>query len=329
MKTMLLLLVVGTLAAPGTIFIITEEPGIVNHKEQWKEDLNGNGPYSIMTASPRFIFTDSFEAALLEWRGFNGVAKSGLSHFDVQMKIDRFYDPDVDVETMVMPFWQNYLMNTTETSDSFHPTRNAIYFFRVRAVDNNGRTEDWTELWDTFVIGFDRDVEKKSDESVLDRLIDVLEYIDSQLVEIPENPEGVLDRTIDRLKQIEDARDEIQGTIKNIRENMPPVAEAGEDINEHICYKPYDYEDNREWVEQRGWKDPYPLVEFNASASYDPDGEIIQYIWDFGDGVKGYGEQTSHTYINPGEYKVTLTVVDEHWAYDKDTLVCVIDEVIF
>lgn len=329
LKTLLLLLVVGILAAPGTLFIIAEEPGIVNHKEQWKDDLSENNPYSVMTASPRVIITNSYEAALLQWRGFDGVDGSGLSHFDIQMKIDYYYDPAVDYRMEVMPYWQDYLMNTTETCDSFHPTSNAIYYFRVRAVDNNGNAGEWTEFWDTFVIGFGWETGNKPDEGILDRLIGVLEYIESQTVEIPENPDGILDRTIDRLKQVQEVRDELTGKINGIRENWPPVADAGEDINEHICFKPYDDENTREWVEQRGWKDPYPEVEFNASASYDIDGDIILYIWDFGDGTIGYGEQTSHTYINTGEYEVILTVVDNDWASDQDTLLCEIDEVIF
>lgn len=58
-------------------------------------------------------------------------------------------------------------------------------------------------------------------------------------------------------------------------------------------------------------------VFFNAQASTDTDGTIINYAWDFGDGVTGSGRTTNHTYSNAtGEttYTVTLTVKDDKGA---------------
>ncbi len=49
---------------------------------------------------------------------------------------------------------------------------------------------------------------------------------------------------------------------------------------------------------------------FDASGSYDPDGAIQSYVWDFGDGTTYSGAIVVHTYENPGEYTVTLTVTD-------------------
>ena len=37
------------------------------------------------------------------------------------------------------------------------------------------------------------------------------------------------------------------------------------------------------------------LVLFNGSSSYDRDGEIIPYTWDFGDGHTGSGMLVGHT----------------------------------
>src|SRR5690606_3997177 len=55
-------------------------------------------------------------------------------------------------------------------------------------------------------------------------------------------------------------------------------------------------------------------VSFDASGSEDPDGEIVSYEWDFGDGNSGEGAVVSHTFEEPGSYEVTLTVTDDRSA---------------
>jgi PKD repeat protein len=44
--------------------------------------------------------------------------------------------------------------------------------------------------------------------------------------------------------------------------------------------------------------------------SYDDDGEIVHYKWDFGDGTTGEGENPFHYYEKEGKYFVELTVTD-------------------
>jgi parallel beta-helix repeat protein len=52
-------------------------------------------------------------------------------------------------------------------------------------------------------------------------------------------------------------------------------------------------------------------ISFNGSQSYDPDGTIIFYRWNFGDGSSQILDiAPEHTYFDPGVYTVTLTVVD-------------------
>ncbi|MCK5291474.1 MAG: right-handed parallel beta-helix repeat-containing protein [Thermoplasmata archaeon] len=64
----------------------------------------------------------------------------------------------------------------------------------------------------------------------------------------------------------------------------------------------------------------YWPVDFDGTGSYDQDGSIIEYAWDFGDGSpKGYGETTNHTYSGAGIYNVTLKVTDNNGASDNDT----------
>jgi chitodextrinase len=51
------------------------------------------------------------------------------------------------------------------------------------------------------------------------------------------------------------------------------------------------------------------IVQFDASHSSAPPGETLAgYHWDFGDGSKGDGESTTHTYEKGGSYQATLTV---------------------
>lgn len=62
------------------------------------------------------------------------------------------------------------------------------------------------------------------------------------------------------------------------------------------------------------------IVYFNASASYDSDGTIQRYTWDFGDGATARGKTTTHQF-DVGEFlsktfTVSLTVVDNEGAHD-------------
>ena len=51
-------------------------------------------------------------------------------------------------------------------------------------------------------------------------------------------------------------------------------------------------------------------IEFSDS-SYDPDGNIASWSWDFGDGSTASAQNPTHKYSSPGTYTVTLTVFDD------------------
>lgn len=51
-------------------------------------------------------------------------------------------------------------------------------------------------------------------------------------------------------------------------------------------------------------------AKFDASKTFDTDGEKLSFRWDFGDGRRSYKKRTYHRYLEKGDYEVTLTVSD-------------------
>jgi len=62
-------------------------------------------------------------------------------------------------------------------------------------------------------------------------------------------------------------------------------------------------------------------VLFDASDSYDSDGMIASYEWDFGDNQTGSGKIISHSYQSQGNYSVSLTVTDDEGDKQIKTMV--------
>ncbi|MCS6903744.1 MAG: PKD domain-containing protein, partial [Candidatus Bipolaricaulota bacterium] len=60
-------------------------------------------------------------------------------------------------------------------------------------------------------------------------------------------------------------------------------------------------------------------VTFDGSASKDPDGKIVSYLWDFGDGQTAQEIIVTHAFQKDGEYDVTLQVTDDRGASSQLT----------
>jgi hypothetical protein len=60
------------------------------------------------------------------------------------------------------------------------------------------------------------------------------------------------------------------------------------------------------------------VIDFNGSASYDPDGLLIRYKWSFGDGTTVEGITATHFYTHPGIYRIILTVTDNFGISNED-----------
>jgi len=61
-------------------------------------------------------------------------------------------------------------------------------------------------------------------------------------------------------------------------------------------------------------------VSFNGGSSFDADGSIVSYLWNFGDGTTASGITTGHTYPSPGNYLARLTVTDNQGASNSTTV---------
>jgi MYXO-CTERM domain-containing protein len=67
-------------------------------------------------------------------------------------------------------------------------------------------------------------------------------------------------------------------------------------------------------------------VAFDASGSFDADGALAAYAWDFGDGATATGAQAQHAYTRPGSYLVALTVTDAQGATAQDYVLVLVAE---
>ncbi len=99
--------------------------------------------------------------------------------------------------------------------------------------------------------------------------------------------ENVLDQTL---------RPTLVVTYAAAASNSPPIAHAG---------GPYQGEED------------IP-IQFDGTASFDPEGQPLTYAWDFGDGETGTGPMPMHAYADPGTYTVTLVVHDGEVGSDPD-----------
>lgn len=67
---------------------------------------------------------------------------------------------------------------------------------------------------------------------------------------------------------------------------------------------------------------------FNATSSHDPDGVIVSYSWDFGDGSPpASGAVVTHTFPGQGSYDITLTVTDDGGLTDDDNKIVTVSTI--
>jgi PKD repeat protein len=89
-------------------------------------------------------------------------------------------------------------------------------------------------------------------------------------------------------------RDNDNATNVSVRDhfvtvNLPPIVET-----------------NGPWVGFVGEE-----ILFDSTNSVDPDGKIVETLWEFGDGARAHSAAKIHAYEVPGEYFVKITVYDD------------------
>ncbi|TYQ18185.1 UNVERIFIED_CONTAM: PKD domain-containing protein [Acetivibrio alkalicellulosi] len=99
--------------------------------------------------------------------------------------------------------------------------------------------------------------------------------------------------------------DALDATHKeNAKINFRPYADAGVDFSVNVL-------------------EP---ARFDGSRSYDRDGYIQSFIWEFGDGESAAGVAPVYTYRDSGTYKVKLTVIDNNYMESTSEMMITVNE---
>ena len=101
----------------------------------------------------------------------------------------------------------------------------------------------------------------------------------------------------------------------NETEDPNPIGDDNETEEPEIKRIPIAKNPNKRPIADPGG--PYQVdinnqITLDGSNSYDPDGELIRYEWDLGDGTILYGETVTHTYTTAKGYLITLKVTDNN-----------------
>ncbi len=64
---------------------------------------------------------------------------------------------------------------------------------------------------------------------------------------------------------------------------------------------------------------PGQAIRFHSQGTLDPDGSIVTYLWEFGDGDTSPLADPTHSYAATGDYEVILTVTDDLGSVIADT----------
>ena len=196
-----------------------------------------------------------------------------------------------------------------------------------------------------YLIGFE-DQLGGDDRDYNDMIFSLTQIISPKIVSItrtPENPTPNQEATI--TAKVIEGEAEIESVIlsyqtgssswtnqtMNLNDETYSANIPGQPVNTQVNYKIYaiDTEDNSDTSPIESYVVTIPasspiavltysptvaytneIIQFDASNSYDPDGTIVSYSWNFGDQNTATGPTVSHSYEKNGEYQITLTITD-------------------
>jgi PKD repeat protein len=127
-----------------------------------------------------------------------------------------------------------------------------------------------------------------------------------------------------RLFEVKDTGDVLAGTAANV----PQTADGGQQV---YAWVDYTYNSGNmapvAVISASPTAGSVPLtVSFDGSGSYDPDGVIASYSWNFGDGGTASGAAVSHTYTSAGTFTATLVVTDSKGVTSETNEVIVVTD---
>ena len=263
------------------------------------------------------VFASSAMAAMIIVDGNDGAEWAGPN-------VRCVTDPSTDIGTSQTPYFPNGY-DVTEFCVCYDPDINTVYA-KLEVAGTPGDTDGDTSpdnssnpsIIDDFGVGPMDTYKAKLDvngDNVMDYIIvysnNVVTMTDAALSTIPGTGVGAIGEIVEMsftpthdlvgfgncsttLKARGRAGSEREGLGEDhtdiFQVNQPPVAVP---VGTDVCY--------------------CTDTAFNGAGSYDPDGSIVAWDWNFGDGHTGSGETTSHHYNAPngGTYTVTLTVTDD------------------
>ncbi|MDH5389727.1 MAG: PKD domain-containing protein, partial [Candidatus Bathyarchaeota archaeon] len=221
------------------------------------------------------------------------------------------YDPDGYIESYFWDFGDGTNIMVTSAFVDHVYADDGVYTVTLTVTDNDGSTatatstktvsnrppvasftENATTVLTGEVIHFDASGSEDSDGSIINYLWDFGDGITAVGVKVNHAYEDDGAYTVTLTVVDDDGASESDSAVKTVS-NRPPVALFTENAT----------------IVKKG-----EVIHFDASESYDLDGDIVSYFWDFGDGTNATDVTVDHAYAEDGNYTVTLTVIDDDGA---------------
>jgi len=228
-------------------------------------------------------------------------------HFDASDS----HDPDGYIESYFWDFGDGTSITGTNAFVNHVYTDDGVYTVTLTVTDNHGSTatatstktvsnrppvasftENATTVLTGEVIHFDASSSEDSDGSIISYLWDFGDGTTAFGVKVYHVYEDDGVYTVILTVIDDDGATTSISAVKTVS-NRPPVAF---------------FTENATKVEKG------EVIHFDASESYDLDGNIVSYFWDFGDGTNATDVTVDHAYAEDGNYTVTLTVTDNDGA---------------